>query len=263
VNSKIVKVVQTCALLALFAGLPNGRVKAETIISVSSPDYEGWCVIYSGQGYRVGWTQADTYDAVSVSAKLGSGGPTDQTGRAYLTTQIGPGTSVSNQIAFTYFTFPSEPIDLPLFQGLHLPPGSYYLSIIGDSSTWGSQWATGSATNATSAPDVLFLEAFGASGAMNDYFPASPFYSEGFVRVEFTVQGIGITHPALRITQSGNSVQISWSTNSVGFVLQAADVLNSTNWQAIAAAPIESSGNFMFSTNANGAQFYRLKKQID
>ena len=49
---------------------------AQTIVSIDSPDDQGYgcLVIYNGQGYRVGWTQTDTYAAVVVSAKLASGG---------------------------------------------------------------------------------------------------------------------------------------------------------------------------------------------
>ena len=114
--------------LIVLLTLVLSKVQAETIISVDSPDNQGYgcLVIYNSQGYRVGWTQADTYDAVTVSAKLTSSGAVNQTGRAFLTTQIGPGTSTNNEIVSSSFTFPLEVTNVVLFQGLHLLPGSYY-----------------------------------------------------------------------------------------------------------------------------------------
>jgi hypothetical protein len=237
----------------------NLQALPDTIISVSSTTDFGWVVIYAGQGYRVGWTQADTYSDVSVSAKLAAGGA-DQTGRAYLTTQIGLGTSVANEIASTNFSFPPQSTNLTLFSGLQLSGGSYYLSIIGDSPTVGSQWEIGYATNADTGTGVTPLGAFGTAGGVNSYFPASPPSSEGFVAVEFTVQGTDLTHPALQIAQNGNSVLISWTTNSPGFGLESASTLTATNWQSITQPIFTNSDSYLFETNASGAQFYRLRK---
>jgi hypothetical protein len=247
-------------IFAYITAVLNVQALPDTIISVSSTNDSGWVVIYASQGYRVGWTQADAYGGVSVSAKLAAGGA-DQTGRAYLTTQIGPGTSVANEIASTNFSFPPQSTNLTLFSGLQLPAGTYYLSIIGDSPTVGSQWEIGYATNADTGTGVTSLGTFGTVGAMvNSYFPASPPYSDGFVAVEFTVQGTDLTHPALQIAQSGNSVLVSWTTNSPGFGLESANSLTATNWQSITQPIIKNSDSYLFVTNATGAQFYRLRK---
>lgn len=241
--------------------LLNIQALSDTVISVSSTNDFGCLVIYSGQGYRVGWTQADTYGTVSVSAKLNSGGAAGQTGRAYLTTQIGPGTSVANEIASTNFTFPLQPANLMLFSGLHLPPGTYYLSIIGDSTTWGSCWVSGSATNVDTGTAVTSLGGFGAAGGVvSNYFPASPVYFNGPIPPEFSVLGTDLNHPALQIFQNGNSILISWTTNSTGFGLESANTLTSTNWQSITQPIFKISDTYLFVTNANGTQFYRLRK---
>lgn len=238
---------------------------SETIVYSYSPDGLGGCItIYSGQGYCTGWTQADTYDAVSICAKLNSEGAEGETGRAYLTTQIGPGTSVANEIASTNFTFPLQSTNLVLFQGLHLPTGSYYLSIIGDSTTWGSCWESNYKTgNVITGAGVLTLGGFGTSGSMSNYFPASTFYADSTIPPELTIQGTDLNHPTLQVALSNNIVAIRWSTNSSGFVLQSVNALNSTNWQTITQMPITDVTNFVFITNATDVQFFRLSKQTN
>jgi hypothetical protein len=184
-------------LALVFASLAVAQpieIRAETIISSPFTNDLACIVIFSGQGYRVGWTATNAYSDVRVSARLGSGGGIGQTGRAYLTTQIGPGTSVANEVASTNFTFPLQGSEVTLFQGLHLAAGSYYLSIIGDSSTWGSCWLKGFQLDATNfviaAADVSFLGTFGVPGGiLSSYYPASPTFPDSPIPPEFSVTG--------------------------------------------------------------------------
>lgn len=249
-------------VLLTMAGVLAAPSQAETILAVGdavgSPG--GCIVIWAGQGYRVGWTQADNYGAVSVAATLSSGGAAGQTGRAYLTTQIGPGTTATNEVASTSFSFPLEPTNVVLFQNLSLPAGAYYLSIIGDSQSWGSCWNSFIATNATTAPDVTCLGCFGTGGTISDYFPASPVYADNPVPPGIDVEGMDLNHPRLEITQTGGVVLISWSTNSVGFVLQSTQDFSTSNWQAVAQQPVIFGNSYVFAGTPNGSQFYRLVK---
>ena len=235
-------------------------LQAETILSAESlnTDGLGCLVISGGQGYRAGWTQTNTYNTVSVSAKLTSNGEPNQTGRAYLTTQIGPGTSPDQQVAYAEFTFPIPVTKVTLFQGLLLRPGTYYLSIIGDSS-WGSCWVE-SATNVITATGVTSLGGLGALAAPSAYFPATPFYSELPIPPELTVQGTKDNRPLLQITSSGNLVSISWSTNAVGFNLESINNLALSNWQFITQGLTTNSGRIVFTTSAVGNRFFRLRK---
>ena len=84
--------LNTMKLALVISALSLVELRAETILSAESPGNDGssCLIIYAGQGYRAGWTQTDTYNTVSVSAKLTSNGAANQTGRAYLTTQLGP-----------------------------------------------------------------------------------------------------------------------------------------------------------------------------
>jgi hypothetical protein len=91
-------------VLLLLGALMCIQAPAETIISVASINLFGGFQMDSGEGYRVGWTQNYTYAGVTVAAQLS--GEFGLTGQAYLTTQIGPGTSTANQIASTTFSIP-------------------------------------------------------------------------------------------------------------------------------------------------------------
>jgi len=255
---------RSAAILAFILAQFVMRAMSETIIYSYSPGGSGGCIaIYNGQGYRMGWTQADTYDGVNICAKLNSEGVAGQTGRAYLTTRIGPGTSVANEIASTNFTFPLQSTNLVLFEGLHLPAGSYYLSIIGDSSS-GSCWESDNKTgNVITGAGVSSLGGFGVAGGMNSYFPASPIYADSTIPPELTVRGTDLNHPTLKLAANSNSVVIKWSTNSAGFVLESVNALNSTNWQTTTQTPITDSTNFVFMTNVTDVQFYRLSKQTN
>jgi len=254
--------MKTKFALVLFALAVSTLSNAATILSVNGPGEPAGCVaIWAGQGYRVGWTQADTYDAVSVSATLTSWGIAGQTGRAYLTTQIGAGTTVANEIASTNLTFPLNPASLVLFQGLHLPPGSYYLSIIGDSPSLSSCWNGFIATNVVTALDVISLGCFGAAGGIvSPYFPSSPVFADNPIPPSIDVEGMDLNHPSLDITQSGGLVLISWSTNSMGFNLQSTANLGATNWEAVAQRPIIISDTYVFVTVPDGTRLYRLTK---
>ena len=255
--------ILTWTVLLLSVALIGSTTRAATILSADSEISSGigCLVIYSGQGYRVGWTQPDTYSAVNVSAKLTSNGLPNQTGRAYLTTQIGPGTTPGQQIAYAEFTFPIPVAKVVLFQGLLLRPGSYYLSIIGDSPGWGSCW-TASATNVVTAAGVVSLGGLGALAAPNAYFPATPFFSEMAIPPELSIQGIKETRPLLQIASSNNLVSISWwSTNATGFVLESVTNVLSTNWQVITQGLTTNSGRVAFTTTAIGSgRHFRLRK---
>ncbi len=76
-----------------------------------------------------GWSQTKTYVDVSISAELASSS-VGTSGTAYLTTRIGAGTSPADQIASTSFVFPpSFTQRLPLFSGLTLASGTYFLTV--------------------------------------------------------------------------------------------------------------------------------------
>jgi hypothetical protein len=68
--------------------------------------------------------------------------------------------------------------------------------------------------------------------------------------------------PVLQITPLGNQVQLSWPTNTSGFLLQSTtNLVSPTNWVAVINTPV-TIGDQMIVTNTmiSGSQFFRLAK---
>jgi hypothetical protein len=102
--------------------------RADAIAGVAGGGGVGAVEVNNSEG--VSWTQTGSYTDVTISAFLSSA--TDGalgTGTIYLTDQIGPGTTVANQIAETTVSGLAFPqlTATSLFSGLDLGPGTYYL----------------------------------------------------------------------------------------------------------------------------------------
>lgn len=67
---------------------------------------------------------------------------------------------------------------------------------------------------------------------------------------------------SLDITQAGDQVIITWSTNALGFALEStAELLVADSWFPVEPAPLVVNGrNTVTNTIGNGSQFYRLRK---
>jgi hypothetical protein len=79
----------------------------------------------------VSWTQTGTFNNVEIQAPLESDTPNFATGTAYLSNKLGAGAGSGNVLdTFNISTNNNDPSALlPLFSGLTLGPGTYYLSI--------------------------------------------------------------------------------------------------------------------------------------
>jgi hypothetical protein len=108
------------------------------IISVTAPPALS-TLIDSSSIVSTSWSESKSYTDVSIAALVDSaivgGTPTAD---AYLTTQIGPGTTTADEIARTRFTVPvALPVCSPascgamvtLFSGLSLGPGNYFVTM--------------------------------------------------------------------------------------------------------------------------------------
>jgi hypothetical protein len=114
-------------VVALLAILVCGAsAEAGTIISVSGVSEANTVLTDSGVEAS-SWTQTTTFQGVDISAMVS--GPSTAIGTAYLTTSLGLGTTLADQIASTSFSFPRTPSYELLFSGLTLGPGTYYLSL--------------------------------------------------------------------------------------------------------------------------------------
>jgi hypothetical protein len=77
------------------------------------------------------------------------------------------------------------------------------------------------------------------------------------------VEGVDVSYPSLQIENTGNFALIRWSTNVFGFILEYTDDMNSTNWQTISQQPVRIDSYFVYPTSTVGAQFYRLRRQVE
>jgi hypothetical protein len=79
----------------------------------------------------VSWTQTGTFNNVSIEAQLESDTPNIAMGTAYLSNKLGSGAGNGNVLdTFNISTNNNDPsLLIPLFSGLTLGPGTYYLSI--------------------------------------------------------------------------------------------------------------------------------------
>jgi hypothetical protein len=112
-------------------------LNAATLYSVEGP-LDGQGEIASYQALGVSWTQSTIYTNLTISAEL-SGLPTDSL-TVYLTTHIGPGTTVANTIAETTVPFPvstSGFTNVELFDLPALQAGTYYLTFYSAGSSGG------------------------------------------------------------------------------------------------------------------------------
>ncbi|MBC7927731.1 MAG: hypothetical protein H7039_18960 [Bryobacteraceae bacterium] len=129
-----------------------------TIVSVGGPvSFVG--SVGSNQSLTAGFTTGQAYENVQISALLS--GIAGQTFNAYLTTSIGPGTTVADQVAFTTAAFTGFSMDTVVFTGLSLTANTYYLTLFNPENTNGA-WSSTNAPVVTAAP--------GSSHAFSGYF---------------------------------------------------------------------------------------------
>lgn len=114
-----------------------GHINAGTILDVDGPN--NWAVNPASNPDADGvyaflfasWTQTIGYSGVDISI-FGNGVTPTAAGTAYLTAE-GPGTTMANEFAVTAFSAPDAPASwIPLFSGLTLGPGTYYVMIFAD-----------------------------------------------------------------------------------------------------------------------------------
>ncbi len=157
-----------------------------------------------------GWSETSTYTNVAISADLLAGpGYT-----AWLMNQIGPGTTAANQVAVNNnFTANGSPV----FSGLTLGPGNYYL-VIQSPVTGSSGWTVVCAFSATCthslAPDATFLGVANATSPAA-YIPASSFTFRGdaqeFVMTVTGTAGVPTPEPSTVYLFSAGFGFLAWT----------------------------------------------------
>ncbi len=163
---------------------------AATILAVSGPNDASTTFDVLSNHLAVGFslsTEHTNVDIIATLAAFDPGGNWNLT--AYLTTQIGPGTTAANEIASSssVITLAGSQVTAPytfspqtIFSGLSLGPGNYYLLLSGTFSTtnawWVSSASSGLTTTGSGAATVLAPYLYGA-GAPDPYLPAGNFTS--------------------------------------------------------------------------------------
>jgi hypothetical protein len=131
---------------------------------------------FTGVEY-VSWTQTGTFSNVTIQANLSSTSGT-ASGNVYLTTQVGVGTTVAQQIATAAVSTSntaSSGLATTLLSGLTLGPGTYYLVVSGLhlGLAFSGAPVTVVGTGVTGNPDAV-------GGVVAAYPPAtSPFFTKG------------------------------------------------------------------------------------
>lgn len=167
-------------------------IGASTVVSIGGSNDTSYTLGTSADQVLVeSWSSTNSYTGVSVSFvtnDLFSPPQLGVSGTAYLMSQIGSGTTVSDQIAKTSFTTNTAGIStISLFSGLTLGPGQYFLVLAGASSD--RPWLTWEASNPqsgavlTQGPGVTWTgDYFATSGVGSldtSYIPASTFEFDG------------------------------------------------------------------------------------
>lgn len=168
----------------------NPIVYAVTNGSATSPDLECLGTNCFSQVLMASWTSSFAFNNVSIFGEVS--GDLGSTITAYLTTQVGPGTTVANQVASATITPPStETPGVLLLSGFNLGPGTYYLVLSGPATgNTISDWYAYDTPTYTTAPGV----SAGTDGLANviggtpnvTYAPASVFDTGPSLSIEVT-----------------------------------------------------------------------------
>lgn len=103
---------------------------AAIIVSITGPIAPGGGgSIGTNQSQAVGFTLGQDYTNLTIGAFIS--GPADETYDAYLTTSLGAGTTVADEVHFANLSFPGNSPSgyTPIFTGLSLTAGTYYLTL--------------------------------------------------------------------------------------------------------------------------------------
>lgn len=158
--------------------------------TVYSSGYPGNCCSALGGQYAQilveGWTDSSAESDVFIMGTAGAFGPGASI-TAYLMNQIGPGTTVANQIASVTFAPSGFSENDLLFSDLNLAAGTYYVVEIGNSTNnqgWGYMSGSNTVVKApsvgTSYQGLVNVIPGNSHGTANAYAPASTFFDQTF-----------------------------------------------------------------------------------
>jgi hypothetical protein len=153
-------------------------------------------VVNATQYNLVRFTLGGSYSNVAMAASLTSI-TAGRSGTAFLMNQVGPGTTVANQLATTSFNFAvvanasTDVSYVNLFSGLNLGPGNYFLVFASSNTVADSFITLGTGVSYTTALGTSVGAPQFSSGANINagYAPASTWTNSGLGNRFFTVDG--------------------------------------------------------------------------
>jgi hypothetical protein len=197
-----IRILPAVFLSSFFYFSVNVSAPADTIISVTGA-IEGLALFIGGSFNQVlasSWSTTQAYQNVQISASIGSLDPNFANGTAFLTSNIGPGTTPNDIIASASFVAPitssySQPIaNTTIFSNLFLNPGTYFLVLSGPPSSENPlYWNDNGVVDIVLGTGVTAVEGvFFAFGAANNtsFPPASNFSFSDIDKLFFDVTAV-------------------------------------------------------------------------
>jgi hypothetical protein len=168
--------------------------------------------------FGISWMSTSSFSNVKISIELD--GDLGATGVAYLTKQIGFGTTTANQIASTSFAFPSTSSLVPVMSGVNLGAGTYYLVIretaIGTSGD--AVWLGTASPSVDTAANINANGEYWNSGTFSSYAPASAFSRDSTTTYDYTVESVPVPEPSVTwLVLLGGGVMI-WRRRSLALM---------------------------------------------
>ena len=167
-----------------------------TVIAEVGSGGSGFLRLSNASFVAVSFTVGDIYTDVILQAFLSeaaSGGG----GTAYLTTQLGPGTTIAQQIATGTFSDLDDSGHLvTVLSGITLNPGTYYLVLVGGSAIGGATWTSAlTPYSITTAPGASVVENHFYAPSVGA-FPPDAGYVAGNPLLVFSVSTSPVPEPA-------------------------------------------------------------------
>jgi hypothetical protein len=207
--------------LLLLAASFTQLATATSVLVIDGPDssesHAGWYSLL-GEYLSQSWTQSTALLNVSISAAVFTDGSSG-TAEAYLSTQIGPSTTAGDVIASAPLTLSVNGDALfPIFSGLDLSAGTYYLTIVGLTTNVDDGWRFTSNSNVASTPDITYNGGFYTETTSAipvtapGYVPFGDQENSGRMEVEGTpAQGTATPEPGTFVPVCVAFAMICWS----------------------------------------------------
>lgn len=213
---KTTRIFFYAATAALLAGPAFGGIIVQDLYSAGATgSYDFW--------RAATWTQTATYSGVTIGANLATNGISPGNGTAYLMNLLGPGATSGNEVAapFSIVNLSTSCCTLntmtPLFSGLTLGPGTYYLLIDPATTLY---WDLTGPPAQTLGSGVTQGSDVALSGSRDPGFPPDSPYASTAYNVIFSVTGTLVTDSPPSTPEPSTIVMFLSGLAGMGFALR-------------------------------------------